>query len=154
MEQEQVESKQAKPLTPEEQEQAKQQSIALQRECFQNAQRHLAEKCVMLNSLIEKESRFIAPLCAIWKFKGQDGKSYWVITGRLPTDHALASVAENARDVLRYFSLQWQLKADQIIHSGGARDKTQVDFANLLINRAHGLYEMYEKEQLWKNEAK
>lgn len=154
MEQEQVESKQAKPLTPEEQAQAEQQSVMWQRECFQNAQKHLAEKGVMPKSLLEKESRFIAPLCALWKFKGQDGKSYWVITGRLPTDHALASVAENARDALRYFSLQWQLKADQIIQSGGARDKTQVDFANLLINRAHGLYEMYEKEELWLNEPK
>lgn len=154
MEQEQVESKQAKPLTAEEQAQAEQQSVMWQRECFQNAQKHLAEKGVMPKSLIEKESRFIAPLCALWKFKAQDGKNYWVITGRLPTDHALASVAENARDALRYFSLQWQLKADQIIHSGGARDKTQVDFANLLINRAHGLYEMYEREELWKNEAK
>lgn len=154
MEQEQVESKQAKPLTPEEQAQAEQQSVMWQRECFQNAQKHLAEKGVMPKSLIEKESRFIAPLCALWKFKAQDGKNYWVITGRLPTDHALASVAENARDALRYFSLQWQLKADQIIHSGGARDKTQVDFANLLINRAHGLYEMYERAELWKNEPK
>ncbi|WP_446441110.1 DUF4826 family protein [Pseudoalteromonas sp. 1181_04] len=147
-----VEQKQLKELTPEEQEQAKQQSIAWQRECFQNAQKHLAEKGVMPKTLLEKESRFIAPLCALWKFKGQDGKSYWVITGRLPTDHALASVAENARDALRYFSLQWQLKADQIMQIGG-HDKTKVDFANLLINRAHGIYEMYEKEQLWANEV-
>ncbi|MFM9469782.1 DUF4826 family protein, partial [Streptomyces scabiei] len=29
-----------------------------QRECFQNAQKHLAEKGVMPQSLIEKESRF------------------------------------------------------------------------------------------------
>nr|WP_149982570.1 DUF4826 family protein [Pseudoalteromonas rhizosphaerae] len=147
-----MEQKQLKELTPEEQEQAKQQSIAWQRECFQNAQKHLAEKGVMPKTLLEKESRFIAPLCALWKFKGQDGKSYWVITGRLPTDHALASVAENARDALRYFSLHWQLKADQIMQTGG-HDKTQVDFANLLINRAHGIYEIYEKEQLWANEV-
>ena len=152
MEQEQL--KQANQLTAEEQAQAHQQSVMWQRECFQRAQKHLAEKGVMPKSLIEKDSRFIAPLCALWKFKSQDGKSYWVITGRLPTDHAVSSVAENARDALRYFSLQWQLKADQIMQSGGARDKTQVDFANLLVNRAHGLYEMYEKEELWLNEAK
>ena len=151
---EQEQSKQAKQLTAEEQAQAHQQSVMWQRECFQRAQKHLAEKGVMPKSLIEKDSRFIAPLCALWKFKGQDGKSYWVITGRLPTDHGVSSVAENARDALRYFSLQWQLKADQIMQSGGARDKTQVDFANLLINRAHGLYEMYEKDELWLNEAK
>ncbi|MGS0535817.1 DUF4826 family protein [Pseudoalteromonas sp. SaAl2] len=147
----QTPKKQVKELTAEEQAQAHQQSVMWQRECFQNAQKHLAEKGVMPQSLIEKESRFIAPLCALWKFKAQDKKKYWVITGRLPTDHAHESAAENPRDALRYFSLQWQLKADQIMQSG-AVDKTKVDFANLLINRAHGIYEMYEKDHLWTNE--
>ena len=122
-----------------------------QRECFQNAQKHLAEKGVIPQTVVEKESRFIAPLVAIWKFKAQSGKSYWVITGRLPTDHAEASAATNAREVLRYFSMQWQLKADQLMQSG-AVDKTKVDFANLLINRAHGLYELFEKDDMWQNE--
>lgn len=147
----QTPKKQVKELTAQEQAQAQQQSVMWQRECFQNAQKHLAEKGVMPQSLIEKESRFIAPLCALWKFKAQDGKKYWVITGRLPTDHAHENAAENARDALRYFSLQWQLKADQLMQAG-AGDKTKVDFANLLINRAHGIYEMYEKEELWVNE--
>lgn len=146
-----MEQKQVKDLTPEEQ--VQQENIQWQRTCFQNAQKHLAEKGVMPKSLFEKESRFIAPLCALWKFKAQDGKNYWVITGRLPTDHALASAAENARDALRYFSFQWQLKADQLLETAG-NDKTSVDFANLLVNRAHGLYEMYEKEELWVNEPK
>lgn len=146
-----MEQEQAKKLTPEQQAEADKQSVVWQRECFQNAQKHLAEKGVMPKSLIEKESRFVAPLVALWKFKAQDGKKYWVITGRLPTDSAPASVAENARDVLRYFSLQWQLKADQIMHTGGG-DKTKVDFANLLINRAQGIYELYEKDDMWANE--
>lgn len=144
-------TKQTKTLTPEEQAQAQQQSVIWQRECFQHAQKHLADKGVMPQSLIEKESRFIAPLCALWKFKAQDGKKYWVITGRLPTDHAHENAAENARDALRYFSLQWQLKAEQIMQTG-TDDKTKIDFANLLINRAQGVYEMYEKEELWLNE--
>lgn len=138
-------------LTQTQQEQVQQQEMQWQRECFQSAQKHLAEKGIMPKSVLDKESRLLAPLCALWKFKAQNGKYYWVITGRLPTDHAEVSAAKDAREAMRYFSLQWQLKADQIIHNG-ARDKTQVDFANLLINRAHGLYEMYENEQLWANE--
>ncbi|MEC8350611.1 MAG: DUF4826 family protein, partial [Pseudomonadota bacterium] len=59
--------------------------------------------------------------------------------------------ANNAREVLRYFSMQWQMKADQLMQSG-AVDKTKADFANLLINRAHGLYELFEKEEMWQNE--
>ena len=146
-----MEQKQARPLTPEEQAEAQKQSVIWQRECFQNAQKHLAEKGVIPQTVVEKESRFIAPLVVIWKFKAQNGKSYWVITGRLPTDHAEASAANNAREVLRYFSMQWQMKADQLMQSG-AVDKTKVDFANLLINRAHGLYELFEKEEMWQNE--
>lgn len=152
MTQEQTQPEQSKELTPEEHVQAQQQSAIWQRECFQSAQKHLAEKGILPKTLIEKESRFIAPLCALWKFKAQTGKNYWVITGRLPTDHAQDTAAENPRDALRYFSLQWQLKADQIMQSGNL-DKTQVDFANLLVNRAHGLYEMYERDHLWVNEA-
>ncbi len=74
-----------------------------------------------------------------------------MITGRLPTNHAEAGAAANPREVLRYFSMQWQLKADQLMESG-ATDKTKVDFANLLINRAHGLYELFEKDEMWQNE--
>lgn len=148
-----MQQQEKKALTAEEHAQLEQQKIIWQRECFQNAQKHLAEKGIMPKSVVDKDSRFLAPLCAMWKFKAQNGKTYWVVTGRLPTDHAEVSAAKDARDAMRYFSLQWQLKADQIM-STGARDKTQVDFANLLINRAHGLYEMYENEPLWAHEAK
>lgn len=142
-----------KPLTAQEQALAEQQRVAWQRECFQNAQKYLAEKGIMPKTVVDKDSRFLAPLCAMWKFKAQNGKTYWVVTGRLPTDHAEVSAAKDAREAMRYFSLQWQLKADQIINAG-VRDKTEADFANLLINRAHGLYEMHENEQLWANEPK
>ena len=64
-----MEQKQARPLTPEEQAEAQKQSVIWQRECFQNAQKHLAEKGVIPQTVVEKESRFIAPLVAIWKFK-------------------------------------------------------------------------------------
>ncbi len=139
---------QVTPLTEQEREQYTQQ---WQRECFQNAQKHLAEKGIIPHTVVEKDSRYLAPLCAVWKLKAQDGKTYWVITGRLPTDHVEVTAASNAREALRYFSLQWQLKADQIVNAG-IRDKTQLDFANLLIRRAHGLYEVYEKDELWVNE--
>jgi len=123
-----------------------------QRECLGNAQKFLAERGVLPVSVLDKESCFIHPLCAIWKIKGNDGNTYWVLTGRLPTDAVQASAAENARDVLRHFSFQWQLKADSIMENK-AIDKTQLDFANLLVSRAHGLYELYQKDDLWANAA-
>ncbi|MFY8273442.1 DUF4826 family protein [Pseudoalteromonas sp. SSDWG2] len=133
------------------QQEKEQQALAFQRECFESAQKHLAEKGVLPQTVFEKESRFLAPLCAVWKFKTQNGKSYWVISGRLPTDHAEVSAASNAREAMRYFSLQWQIKAEQILSSVRI-DKTQHDFANLLIKRAHGLYELYDNDNLWANE--
>lgn len=123
-----------------------------QRECLANAQKFLAERGVLPVSILEKECRILPPLCAIWKIKGNDGNSYWVITGRLPTDAVKASAATDARDVLRHFSFQWQLKADGIMASKPT-DKTQIDFANLLVNRAHGIYELFENEKIWANGA-
>ncbi|OHU86970.1 MULTISPECIES: DUF4826 family protein [Pseudoalteromonas] len=123
-----------------------------QRECFQNAQKHLAEKGIIPSTVFDNESRFLAPLCAIWKMKAQNGKNYWVITGRLPTDHMEASAAKTAREAIKYFSYRWQLKADDILATS-KHDETQVKFANLLVNSAHGIYEIADREQLWANEA-
>ncbi|ALO41986.1 DUF4826 family protein [Pseudoalteromonas phenolica] len=123
-----------------------------QRECLANAQKFLADKGVIPVSILEKECRILPPLCAIWKIKGNDANTYWVITGRLPTDAVQVGAAESARDVLRHFSFQWQLKADNIMANKPV-DQTQVDFANLLVNRAHGIYELFENEQLWANVA-
>ncbi|MEI5638778.1 MULTISPECIES: DUF4826 family protein [unclassified Pseudoalteromonas] len=136
-------------LTPEQQ---KQRSIQWQRQCIQTAQKHLADKGILPETIIEKECRYIEPIVALWKIKGQNGKRYWVITGNLPTDHLESSVAETPRDALRYFSFHWQMKAEEIL-SVKPVDKTQADFANLLINRAHGLYDLYSKDELWASEA-
>lgn len=133
------------------QEEIEQATRAWQRDAFQRAQKHLAQKGIMPDKVFDKESRFMAPLCAVWKMQSKQGKKYWVISGNLPTDHVEISAAKDARDALRYFSFQWQLKADQVM-SQGAHDKTQVDFANLLVNRAHNIYEMHSNDQLWLNE--
>lgn len=128
-----------------------QQIAQWQRDTFENSQKHLASKGIIPQSVFDKESRYLAPFFAVWKIKSQNGKSYWVISGRLPTDHVEVTAAATARDAIRHFSLLWQLKADEIVQSG-IKEQTQLDFANLLVNRAHGLYEFYEKDELWTNE--
>ena len=42
-----MQQQEQKPLTPEQQAELQQQEIQWQRECFQNAQKHLAEKGIM-----------------------------------------------------------------------------------------------------------
>ncbi|MEO2265989.1 DUF4826 family protein [Pseudoalteromonas pernae] len=134
-----------------EQQNQEEQIRAFQRETFESAQKHLAQKGIIPQTVADKDSRFLAPLCAVWKFKAQNGRSYWVVSGNLPTDHAEINAASNAREAMRYFSFQWQLKAEEIMSSPRV-DKTQREFAELLVRRAHGLYELYNNDQLWANE--
>ncbi|KZN43060.1 DUF4826 family protein [Pseudoalteromonas luteoviolacea] len=133
-------------------EQKQERFVLWQRENLQAAQKFLAEKGIITTKVVEKDCRFLPPAIAIWKFKDQKGKGYWAVSGQVPTDAAEESAASNPRDVLRYFSFQWQMKADGIV-SSGVKEKTQLDFANLLVNRAHGLYDLYESDKLWPSEA-
>ena len=70
-----MQQQEQKPLTPEQQAELQQQEIQWQRECFQNAQKHLAEKGIMPKTLLEKESRFLAPLCALGNLKRKTVKA-------------------------------------------------------------------------------
>lgn len=121
------------------------------RKQFQKANEYLATKGIVPDNVSVTESRYLPPFMAIWKLNTKQKQSYWVVSGDLPTDHLAITAAKNAREAVRTFSLQWQMKAQQIIDAG-IDDKTKHDFAQLLINRAEGLYSMFEDEQLWQAE--
>lgn len=142
----------SKQLTPEELAQAEQQQSEWIRVQYQKANQYLAGKGIIPDTVAVSESRYLVPYMAIWKLNTRDKKSYWVITGDLPTDHLTVNAATSAREAVRAFSFQWQLKAQQLIDAG-VRDKTQEDFANLLINRAHNLYDMFNQEELWQQQS-
>lgn len=76
-----MQQQEKKPLTEKEQVITPEQRIAWQRECFQNAQKYLAEKGIMPKSVVDKDSRFLAPLCAMWKFKAQMAKRTGLLLG-------------------------------------------------------------------------
>ncbi|MCC5824816.1 DUF4826 family protein [Alkalimonas sp.] len=115
---------------------------------FQKANEYLASKGILPDQVVVTESRYLVPLVAVWRIKSQDRKEFWVLTGDLPTDHMALSGAKNAKEAIRAFSFQWQLKAQQILDTQQG-DKTQLDFANLLISRAHGLYDLFDNETIW-----
>jgi len=129
---------------------AEQQRAEWVRNQYQKANQYLAGKGIIPDNVAVTESRYLPPLVALWKLNTKDKKSFWVISGDLPTDHMPFSAAATARDAMRSFSLNWQLKAENIIN-GSAIDKTQQDFANLLVNRAQGLYELFEDDAIWKS---
>lgn len=132
-------------LTQEQMEQARAEWVRAQ---FQKANEYLASKGIIPDNVAVNDSRYLPPYLAVWKLNTKDKQSFWVISGDLPTDHLPLSAAKDAREAVRAFSLNWQLKAQQIIDAG-ISDKTQQDFANLLIGRAHGLYDMFNKDELW-----
>lgn len=115
---------------------------------FQKANLFLAEKGIVMDSVAVQDSRYLPPLVAVWKINALDRQSYWVISGDLPTDHLAISAAADARQALRAFSFRWQMNAQQLIDSG-AQDQTTTDYVNLLIGRAHSLYDLFENEKLW-----
>jgi len=128
-----------KEMSPEEQN-------AWLREQYQSATKYLAAKGLITESVAEKESRYLVPLIAVWKLNLMDKSKVWVIAGDVPTDHVSVDAAATARDALRQFSFKWQIQAESLMASGGEEQKT---FANHLIGRAEGLYNLFNNEELW-----
>jgi len=116
------------------------------REQYLAATKFLAEKGLLTESVNDKDSRYLIPLMSVWKINLTDKSSVWVISGDLPTDHAPLSVAETARNSLRHFAMKWQMQAENLLR---AEDKEQQEFAQYLISRAEGLYQLFEKDELW-----
>ena len=141
---------QAQPtISPEEMEKLRQEWVRTQ---FQKANRFLAEKGVIPSKVLADESRYLAPYLAIWKMESKrpTTKTYWVMSGDLPSDFVDLKVAKTARDAVRHFSMMWQMQAENLIRSGATRrDATQAKFAQLLVSRAESLYRMHNDEKLW-----
>lgn len=116
------------------------------REQFQIATKFLASKGLLSESVSDRESRYLAPLLSIWKINLQDTSSVWVITGDLPSDYSPLSVANDARDAVRHFSLKWHMQADKLLSSP---QNEQVEFAHLLIEKAERLYELFNINEFW-----
>lgn len=116
------------------------------KEQYQTATKYLAEKGIVTNSVTVEESRYLVPLLALWKLTAMDGKKFWVLCGDLPSDHSSVDVAPDAREALRHFSLKWQMQAENLLN---ANSEEQNKFANLLISRAEGLYNLYNDESFW-----
>jgi len=116
------------------------------REQYQVATKYLATQGLVTDSVIVEKSRYLVPIMSVWKLKALDGSYLWVICGDLPSDHNAFNVAPNAREAVRHFSFKWQMQAENLLKTG---DKEQEKFAQLLIGKAEGLYDMYQQENLW-----
>lgn len=119
------------------------------RDQFQSANQYLAQQGILFDSVIVEECRYLAPFVAVWKIKSLDHSEYWVITGDLPSDLTLATNASSAKEALRYFSMQWQLKAQNLEQSNHSDDAEQQHYIEILRDRAENLYNLQDNQGLW-----
>jgi|SRR5690554_2966534 len=118
---------------------------------FQDANKYLAEQGILSDQILLKESRYLIPFIAIWKFTTQDRKKVWVVNGDVPTDLVGEKAAKTPRDALRHFALSWQLKADKIL-ADQASSPEQQDYAKYLVVRAENVYHATDNEALWQQQ--
>ena len=124
------------------------------RDQFQKALKLLARNGVLPEKVAVTESRILEPVVAIWKIVTvlPERQAFWVLSGELPTDFVDESAAPSAREALRFFSMRWQLKAQQLL-TAPAADAAQRDYAALLIDRAEGLYKLFDDNRYWSRES-
>ncbi|WP_371194522.1 DUF4826 family protein [Glaciecola sp. SC05] len=120
------------------------------REQFQRANKHLAEKGILFESVVTEESRYLAPYAAVWQIRSHDKKSYWVVSGDLPADAVPLEAAATAREAMKRFSYSWQMQAENIERSK-TNDQAQIDFAKLLKNKADMLYKLATDKKIWQD---
>lgn len=117
---------------------------------FQRANKFLAEKGILTDRVLTRESRYLVPHVAVWKFSTQDQVDVWVVNGDVPSDVVGANAAKTAREALRHFSLQWQVQADKILTDEKlSQDPEQQKYAKFLIQSAENLYQTTQVEDLW-----
>lgn len=119
------------------------------KEQYQTATKFLASKGMITESVVDTESRYLIPFLSVWKIKLADKTSVWVIAGDLPTDFAHLTVAKDAREAVRHFSFKWQMQAEGLLSSS---DSQQQEFAQFLVSRAEGVYDLFAKDELWQLE--
>ncbi len=115
-----------------------------------------------VDRVMQTESQCLPPIIGIWRvrLKEESARYIWVISGQVATDHIHADNAKSPREVLRHFSLSWQLKAERLqqgIETGKLELKdaeTQKKFAATLIQNADNLYGLYENDKLWQQTSK
>jgi hypothetical protein len=122
------------------------------REQFQRANKHLAEKGILFESVVTEQSRYLAPYAAVWQIRAQDKKSFWVISGDLPADAIPLEAAQSAREAMKRFSYSWQMQAENIRRSD-TKDEEQIAFATILDAKAAMLYKISTDEKVWQDQA-
>jgi len=86
----------------------------------------------------------------------QKSQFIWTISGdAVVTDHIAGSMATNPRDVVRHFSLKWQMDADRLLSLAKSKPmvKGSVEhmqaYTEQLIGHAELLYDLSSRDNIW-----
>jgi hypothetical protein len=123
---------------------------------FVKIQKYCVSKGVEPKRIKQASSQVIPPVLGIWYMESTTkGEDYWIISGKLPTDMSSAKVAKNAREALRHFSMNWQLKAANLEAALAEGKQTTIDretqekYINELSVKAETIYAIAQDEKLW-----
>lgn len=90
----------------------------------------------------------------------QKSQFIWTISGdAVVTDHIPGSIAATPRDVVRHFSLKWQMDADRLLNLAksqpmveGSESHMQA-YTDQLIQYAELLYDLASRDDIWQRNA-
>ena len=119
--------------------------------------RYCASRGYHIKRVNQPRCQILPPKLAIWYIEtSEKDVRLWGISGEVPTDLVGIQAAQDARDLLRYFSLNWHLKAANLedkLRAGKlteAARETQLKMIQELIVSANTLADMHRDEALWK----
>lgn len=125
-------------------------------EQYARALKYCADKGLRVGRIDQRSSRVLPPFVALWQVSVLDySDKLWILTGDLPADHVTTKAAPTARDALRHFSLNWQMKAENLVADLNrgrvslGSPEGQMTYARMLVSRAQSMYGMAEDESLW-----
>jgi hypothetical protein len=123
---------------------------------FVKIQKYCVTQGVQPKRIKQSKCQLLAPVLGIWYMESATkGEDYWIISGDLPTDLSPANVAKNAREALRHFSMNWQLKSANLeaeLANGKQQLKdreTQVAYIKELVSKAESIYAIANDDKLW-----
>jgi hypothetical protein len=96
-------------------------------------------------------------IARVWS-AAQKSQFIWAIAGEgVVIDHIAGSLAADAREAAKHFSLKWQMDADRLVRT--VREKPALghavaqieEYSKKLVAGAEMLYRLTEREDIWKH---
>ena len=96
-------------------------------------------------------------IAKVWN-ANEKSRFIWTISGeRVTTDHIDGKAAQGPREVARHFALKWQVDAERLgsisVQRSSLKDsgENMKGYTGKLVENAEYVYELSNREEIWKN---